>query len=77
MSTPALRIPGASCPVCSCSPAVRVSPRLVELAQRLEPAEPLTSVQCQACIRARRVTVYWLTAGQVAAAHPNGNGRHA
>lgn len=78
MSTPALRVPNVSCPVCRTSPAVRVSAVQVELAQGRPPEEPLVSVQCQACIRRRRVVVYWLTAGQVAGAYPgNGNGRRS
>jgi hypothetical protein len=69
-------VDGASCPVCSSSPALRIAPRQVELARALPPSEPLLSVQCQACMRRRRLTVYWLTAGELAGAHRNGNGSH-
>lgn len=55
---------------------MRVSPAIVALARQADPEEPLVSVQCQACIRQRRVVVYWLRARDIVAAldttRPNG-----
>jgi hypothetical protein len=52
----------AECPVCGAPPAVRAFKADVE-AKRDWPADkPVQTVQCQACMARRRVTVYQITA---------------
>lgn len=53
----------ARCPVCRAAPAQRVSQRSVEEKRSWDPDEVVETVQCQQCMRERRIVRYAITAG--------------
>lgn len=52
----------ARCPVCKTPPAIRVNPRTIALYRDSDPEEVVQTVQCQHCMRSRRIVHYDITA---------------
>jgi hypothetical protein len=52
----------ARCPVCGAAPAVRTTSRTVAMYRDHDPGEVVQTVQCQQCLRERRLVHYEITA---------------